>query len=114
MNSLRLLEKGKLAISHLTYEDIQKYPVRSDDFEGLVNIGRNLEGVEVSMFLREDPRGVYRGNLRSNNYVDVSKIAENFKGGGHKRAAGFNAEGDLENVIRSLVETILPEIRGKA
>lgn len=114
MNSLRLLEKGKLAISHLTFEDIQKYPVRSDDFEGLVNIGRNLEGVEVSLFLREDPKGVYRGNLRSNDYVDVSKIAEKFNGGGHQRAAGFNAEGELENVIKALVEAILPEIRGYA
>lgn len=114
MNSLRLLEDGKLAVSYITYEDIGKIPVKSDDFEGLVNIGRNLEGVEVSLFLREDPKGHFRGNLRSNNYVDVSKVAENFNGGGHKRAAGFNRDGELETVIKALSEVILPEIRRNA
>mgnify|MGYP000978040495 CR=1 FL=1 len=111
MNSLRLLEQGKLAISYITYEDIKALPAKNDDFEGLVNIGRNLMGVEVSLFLREDPKGHFRGNLRSNNYVDVSKIAEKFNGGGHKRAAGFNREGELEDVIAQLTDAILPELR---
>ncbi|MGI6085663.1 MAG: DHH family phosphoesterase, partial [Acetivibrionales bacterium] len=60
MNSLRLVEDGKLALSYLTYEDIKDYDVKNDDFEGLVNIGRNLEGVEVSVFLREDSEGTFR------------------------------------------------------
>ena len=114
MNSLRLIEDGKLAVSYLTYEDIQKYSARSDDFEGLVNIGRNLEGVEVSIFLREDTKEHFKGSLRSNNYVDVAFIAEKFNGGGHKRAAGFNIDGELEDVILSLAAVILPGIRGKA
>ena len=77
MNSLRLVEDGKLALSYLTYEDIKNYDVKNDDFEGLVNIGRNLEGVSFR-FLRKIQEGAYRGNLRSNNYVDVSEIAEKF------------------------------------
>ena len=111
MNSLRLVEDGKLALSYLTYEDIKKYDVKNDDFEGLVNIGRNLEGVEVSAFLREDSEGAYRGNLRSNNYVDVSEIAEKFNGGGHKRAAGFNFSGTLDELIEKLISVIVPKIR---
>ncbi|MCX7774207.1 MAG: bifunctional oligoribonuclease/PAP phosphatase NrnA [Clostridia bacterium] len=114
MNSLRLLEDGKLAVSYLTFEDIQKYPVKSDDYEGLVNIGRNLEGVEVSVFLREDPKGHFKGSIRSNNYVDVAAVSEKFGGGGHKRAAGFNVSGPLEEVILSVVAAILPGIRGNS
>lgn len=114
MNSLRLMEDGKLAVSYLTFADINKLPYKSDDFEGLVNIGRNLEGVEVSLFIREEPNGQFRGNLRSNNYVDVSKIAEGFNGGGHKRAAGFNCQGELEEVISRVSTAILPYIREKA
>ena len=114
MNSLRLLEEGKLAVSYLTYQDIEKHPAKSEDFEGLVNIGRNLEGVEVSVFLREDRPGQFKGSLRSNNYVDVAALAEKFNGGGHKRAAGFGMEGELEDAILNLVAAILPEIRGKA
>lgn len=114
MNSLRLLEDGKLAISYITYDDIKDVSAQNDDFEGLVNIGRNIMGVEVSLFLRENPEGQFRGNLRSNTYVDVSKVAEKFGGGGHKRAAGFNITGPLEEVIALLTDAILPEIRGEA
>ena len=114
INSLSLLENGKLAISYLTYEDIKNYDVKNDDFEGLVNIGRNLEGVEVSVFLREDSEGNFRGNLRSNNYVDVSEIAEKFNGGGHKRAAGFNSSGTREEITKKLIEIIVPKIRREA
>ena len=41
----------------------------------------------------------------------MSKIAEKF-GGGHKRAAGFNINGKLDDTIDMLVSAILPEIRG--
>lgn len=111
MNSLLFYEDGKLAISYITKEDIDGLSVMSDDYEGLVNIGRNINDVEVSLFLREEAKGEFRGNLRSNNHVDVSKIAEKFNGGGHKRAAGFNIKGELDDVIKALCEEILPEIR---
>jgi phosphoesterase RecJ-like protein len=112
MNSLLLYGDGKLAVSFLTLKDIKNLNVENDDYEGLVNIGRNLEGVEVSLFLREEQDNHFRGNLRSNDYVDVSKIAEKFGGGGHKRAAGFNINGKLDDSIDMLVSAILPEIRG--
>lgn len=114
MNSLRLMEDGKLAVSYITYEDIQKHPAKSDDFEGLVNIGRNLEGVEVSLFLREETKRHFKGSLRSNDYVDVASVAEKFNGGGHIRAAGFNIDGELEDVIGSVAAATIPKIRGQA
>ncbi|NLM74880.1 MAG: bifunctional oligoribonuclease/PAP phosphatase NrnA [Clostridiaceae bacterium] len=112
IDSLRLFENGKIAVTYLTKKDIMELPANIDDFEGLVNIGRNLEGVEVSIFLREEKEGHFRGSLRSNNYADVSAIAENFNGGGHKRAAGLSIDGELENVIMSVVEATISEIRG--
>ena len=63
-----------------------------------MKFGRNLEGVEVSLFLREESPGHYKGSLRANEYVDVAKIASLFSGGGHKRAAGFSMDGKLEEI----------------
>jgi phosphoesterase RecJ-like protein len=114
MNSLRLMEDGKFAVAYLSYDDIQRYKSKTDDFEGLVNIGRNLEGVEVSLFLREEEKGKFRGSLRSNDYVDASLIAEKFNGGGHIRAAGFTVEGDIEKIIDDAAKVIIPAIRGKS
>lgn len=110
INSLRLYQNGKIAVSYLTKEDIESFSLKSDDFEGLVNIGRNLEGVEVSIFLREDEKDNFRVNLRSNDYVDVSKIAESFDGGGHKRAAGLNISKKLEEAITAIVDITICEI----
>lgn len=114
MNSLKLMLDGSLAISNLSYEDIMRYNAKSDDTEGLVNIGRNLEGVEVSLFLREDKPGSFKGSLRSNQYVDVSKVAAKFGGGGHKRAAGFSMEGELEKVTKDLIDEICTTMAGEA
>lgn len=112
MNSLKLLFDGKLAVSYLRWEDISSLNAKLDDSEGLVNIGRNIEGVEVSLFLREEKPGSFKGSLRSNEYVDVASIAEKFGGGGHKRAAGFSAEGDLEDIVRSLADAIKDSLTG--
>lgn len=107
MEAMKICLDGKLALCVLTLSDLEGYGAQSDDFDGLVNIGRSLEGVEVSLFLREEKPGSYRGNLRSNNYLDVSKVAEQLGGGGHKRASGFNYEGnDLDAMLEKIIGII--------
>lgn len=106
VQNLVLYFNGKVAVSYLLHEDIKSVDAQTDDFEGLVNVGRNLEGVEVSLFLREKQPGNFKGSLRANEYVDVSQIASAFSGGGHKRAAGFSIEGGLNESI----EMVLTEI----
>ena len=45
-----------------------------------------------------------RFSLRSKKYVDVSKIAVLFGGGGHVHAAGFNANGTPHDIINNISE----------
>jgi len=98
LQNLTLYHGGKTAFSWIEHDDIHPVNAQNDDFEGLVNVGRNLEGVEVSLFLREESPGHYKGSLRANEYVDVARIASLFSGGGHKRAAGFSMDGKLEDI----------------
>ena len=95
---------GKVALTYLTREDFVKTKSSVGDHEGIVNIGRNVEGVEVSIFLREDLEGVYKVSLRSNSYVNVSDVALAFAGGGHNRAAGLTIEDNLDVAIKKLVK----------
>lgn len=111
MNHMQLSEDGLVAISFLRPEDIAAAGGTSEDFEGIVNIGRNLEGVEVSLFIREEVPGRLKGSLRSNQCVDVAAIAQTIGGGGHKRASGFSVEGDLNAVVAALRERIVDAIR---
>lgn len=94
----------QIAVTYLTKEDFTKYKATTGDHEGIVNIGRNIEGVEVSIFLREDEKDIYKVSLRSNNYVNVSEIAEVFDGGGHDKAAGLTIEDKLDSAIKKLVK----------
>lgn len=110
MNRMTLYGEGRLAVSWLDADDIHSAGNKSEDFEGLVNLGRNLEGVEVSLFIREDEPHSFKGSLRSNNYVNVAEIAESMGGGGHKRASGFNCEGDLQEVVQDMIARILPHL----
>ena len=48
----------------------------------------------------------FKVSLRSKKCVDVSEIAVSFGGGGHVRAAGFDIEGSLEEVIKCVTDRI--------
>ena len=66
------------------------------DHEGLVNIGRSIEGVEVSIFIRQkDNENIYKVSMRSSLYVNVSDVCLMFGGSGHPRAAGAQVQGDV-------------------
>ncbi len=45
-------------------------------------------------------------SMRSNEFVDVSKIASFFGGGGHIRAAGCTIKGSAFDVINNITEHI--------
>lgn len=91
MNRIELFENGKIAFTYITKKDEET--TKSEDHEGIVEIGRTIEGVEVSVFLRETDDNNYKISLRSNNYINVSDICLLFNGGGHIRAAGGTITG---------------------
>ena len=108
MDRMELLENGKVAFSYINKKDMEEVRAEEGDHEGLVNIGRNIEGVEVSIFIRQnDEENAYKASLRSGNYVNVSDVCLMFGGGGHPRAAGALIQGDVEQVK----EKILKEVR---
>lgn len=95
----------KIAFTYITMEDFEKTNAPLGSHEGIVDIGKNINGVEVSIFARESDNG-YRISLRSKDYVDVSKVANVFDGGGHIRAAGCL----VKKKIKETKETIIHEV----
>lgn len=107
MDRLEFLENGKIAFTYITNEDEENVNAETGDHEGLVDIGRDIEGVEVSIFVRETLNKGLKISLRSNEYVNVSDIAILFGGGGHPRAAGCN----LQTSIEQAKEKIITEVK---
>ena len=51
------------------------------------------------MIFVEQASGQFKVSFRSRSDVDCSKLAEQFHGGGHKKAAGATVDGPLESPV---------------
>lgn len=102
----QLIFDGKVIYGYCTKEMMDQYGVTKNDLDAVVASIRNVDGVEVAMFIYQLEENKYKVSLRSKNLVDVSSIAVEFGGGGHKRAAGFDVNGTLEEAIEAVTEKI--------
>lgn len=107
---MEFAEDGKISITYITMQDQEEVNAESGDHEGIVEEGRAIEGVEVSIFLRETEKG-YRASLRSNEYVNVSDVCLMFGGGGHMHAAGCTIAQPLEQAKEKLINQVKMHLR---
>ena len=105
MDRMEFLDNGKVTFTYITFDDLEKVNAEAGDHEGLVEIGRDVEGVEVSIFLREIEGG-FKASLRSNEYVNVSDVCLTYNGGGHIRAAGCTILGTLEETKEKIIKEV--------
>ena len=102
---------GKCIVSSVDKKMMDFYQATSADLEGIVNQLRIIKGVECAIFMYETGTQEYKVSLRSCKYVDVSKIAEFFGGGGHVRAAGCTMNGSFYDVVNNLSDQIALQIK---
>ena len=99
----RAFEKAKinpangLIATVLTSKDIRECNATTEDIGQVASILNTVPGTKFALVLSERENGVIKGSLRSEEYkgVDVSKIAHQFGGGGHKLASGFEIKGQI-------------------
>ena len=111
IESLEILCQGLVSVVAISEKMLKDSGASEEDCEGIVNIPRNIQGVEVAFLLKHKSESEIKVNLRSNSYVDVSKIAVEFSGGGHKRAAGFVFKGKFEDIKKELIEKIKMQLK---
>ena len=71
----------------------------------LANLGRNIKGVEVAIFMRKY-KEENRISLRSNNNIDVNEIAKVFGCGGHKNAAGITSTMEFDKLKEEIIKEV--------
>jgi phosphoesterase RecJ-like protein len=98
---------GQAAVMTLVREDLAATGALFEDAESFVNIPLKSKGVLVSIMMKESEDGKIRCSLRSKGSVNVSKIAQQFSGGGHAMAAGFRSDASLEETL----DQVLGEVR---
>jgi phosphoesterase RecJ-like protein len=77
---------------------LEKYGVRPEDLDGIVEHARSIAGTRMALFFRDLGHGKVKISFRSTGAVDVNAFARRFGGGGHARAAGAMLPGSLDAV----------------
>ena len=112
------LAGGRVVVSELLREDFDAAGADEPYSEGIIDHLRAVDGAELVALVRELPAGASaarKGSLRSHpDGVDVSAIARDFGGGGHKRAAGFSTDLPMDEITRRIVDAFLAANGGHA
>jgi phosphoesterase RecJ-like protein len=102
LDRARVLEGGRIVVSHLVRTDFAEVGAVEAYSEGIIDYLRAVEGAELAVLIREPPRDdgpVRRVSLRASvDELDVSAIARLFGGGGHRQAAGFSSEKSIDEI----------------
>ncbi|HHX24493.1 MAG: DHH family phosphoesterase [Tepidanaerobacteraceae bacterium] len=106
LESLEISSNGKLASICITKKMMEDTGAKEEDTDGIINYAREIEGVEVAVLFKENESFIKVG-FRSNEWVDVSIIAEQFQGGGHPRAAGCNIKLPLTTARKIVLDTVI-------
>ncbi|MBR1535078.1 MAG: DHH family phosphoesterase [Ruminococcus sp.] len=95
---------GKCAVVYTTIAMQKALGAGDDEMEGLANIPRQVEGVEMGITMREKDGGLFKISVRTNDGINAAEFCKQFGGGGHPGAAGCSIEGDLATVKKLLVD----------
>jgi phosphoesterase RecJ-like protein len=96
LSRLEKNEKTGVVTSAITLKDLEECGAEEESTEGISNFLNFLSDAKYTLLFKEEKDGIIKGSLRTTREeVDVAKIAAEYGGGGHKKAAGFSAKGRL-------------------
>ncbi len=115
LGRMRRFDSGELTLAALSAEDFLELGAEDSYSEGIIDHLRAVQGTKVAALVRELPSGPKGGqrkvSLRStDDDVDVSAIAREQGGGGHRRAAGFSTTIELDELLAFLRRAIAAQL----
>lgn len=110
IHKAQLLDGNRVYCVSLPKNVVERFSKSFDLKEKLFTFLRSVEGIEVVVILTEiNPKEV-RINLRSQNDFDVARLAQQFEGGGHKKASGCKIYASLPQAQKTICRAIHKEL----
>ena len=104
----------RLVLAYIAASDYEASGAGEEMTEGIIDHLRSVEGARVAALIRDlgdRGRAARKVSLRSSDgEVDVSAIARQRGGGGHKRAAGFSTDLDVEALVSFLCDEVSAQL----
>jgi phosphoesterase RecJ-like protein len=103
LDTLRVDESIGLSWISVPAGAMERYALKSEDLDGLVEHPRSIAGTRMALFFRDLGHGKVKVSFRSTGDVDVNAFARRFGGGGHAKAAGALIAGKLTEVEERVI-----------
>ncbi len=113
LSAMQIDATGRIAIVYLDHEMARAAGGTYDDTEGLINLPLTVKEIQAVVFFKQVEGEQYRVSMRSKDDIDISAIAKEFDGGGHKNAAGCTVSGPIDGLQKTFVEKIERAIDGR-
>lgn len=101
-----LKRDGPIAWTHVSQEMQRQTGANDDATEEVTDYISNLGGLKATALFKERRDGSVKISLRSIPGIDVSAVAQQFGGGGHRQAAGATLSGPLEDAERRVLQAL--------
>jgi len=105
IENIMLFGDNKVIVSYISLDDYNNKMLDKEtemQLQNMIDVIRNVENVQVAVLLKQFKEDEFKISLRSNGDFDVAAVAKKFGGGGHKKAAGCNANGNISDIISDL------------
>jgi phosphoesterase RecJ-like protein len=106
LEKIEMYDGGRLAVTYIDAGDYEVTGAGEVLTEGIIDLVRALDGTAVAAVIRDKTdggRSARKVSLRSaDGAVDVSAIARQHGGGGHRRAAGFGTDLSYPELVEFL------------
>jgi len=110
LQRVQRFDAGAITFTYVTLADFEETGAEESYTEGIVDHLRAVEGTKVAAVVRERPHG-RKASLRSTDgAVDVSAIARAQGGGGHRRAAGFSTDLEIDDIVAFLRAAVAEQL----
>ncbi len=97
---------GKVALACVTRKLVDKCGAKMEHADHLINVLRDIRGVEVAIVFKEKTPNVTKASFRAKSYADVSKVANKFGGGGHVKASGCTINEPMDVAKAQVIEAV--------
>lgn len=102
----KMIEKYNFIYYYLSQEKMKSFGIEKEDTDGIAELLLKIEDSELSLFVREEENGTFKGSLRCNDRYNVNEIASIFNGGGHIKAAGFKTDLPFAEILEKILKKL--------
>ncbi len=106
MKTLEFFHGDRVTSLTMTKETLARSGARYEEAQPLINLPLICRDVEVSLLFKESEEGVKRCSVRSKGNFDCYELANKYRGGGHRTAAGFKISGSFEEIKAEVLEEL--------